>query len=68
MRYGDELYQYLRDMGRKPDGWKPHNVSPTHGHEILPETRRIIYEAEQGTYKKYGWREDGSYNGYKKDD
>lgn len=61
VRYGDELYQWLRDMGYKPDGWKPYNVSSTHGTVISPETRKVIYKGERWLYKKYGWSKDGSY-------
>lgn len=61
VRYGPDLYQYLRDLGCKPDGWKPHNVSSSHGFEMLSETRAIIYEAERSLYEKYGWNEDGNY-------
>jgi hypothetical protein len=61
VRYGDELYQYLRDLGKTPDGWKPHNVSSTHDYEMLPETRAIIYEAERSLYDKYRWNKDGTY-------
>lgn len=61
VRYGEELHQFLRDLGCTPDTIKPHNVSSTHDFEMLPDTRHMIYEAEWFTYLKYGWREDGSY-------